>query len=296
MADIGIGFITNVLFDAGIRELSAVFDFAVEHGFDSITLGPTYPLRELEKTWKPRVRISDLQYCRNLLEPNDDTVRVYTRELSDRIETAGRLGIPVVTTSSGILERVDRRPEYDTYDAIRKAPIESIDAFERAYTPLVALAEKCSVTLAIENCPLMGNWAISPYLWEQMFERIPSKNLGLTFDPGHLVWQFMDPYRPVRRFAGRIAHVHAKDAEIFQDVLEERGILTDFSWFRFRIPGRGQLDWGRIFQELRNVGYDGCVSVEHEDPVSLGSLELVTEGLDYALQHLRSFASTRGTG
>jgi sugar phosphate isomerase/epimerase len=282
-----IGFITNVLFNVGVLDFSAVLDFAIEEGFDCLTVGPTYALSDLEQAPARGVRISDLQYCRNLLTTDESAAQQFRKELVERIEVASRLGIPIVTISSGILERGNRSPIYDTYDSIRRAPLESIDEFERVYGPLVALAEKRSVTLAVENCPIMGNWAISPYLWERMFERIPSPSLGLTFDPGHLAWQFMDPYKPIQRFAGRIVHVHGKDVEILDDALKDRGILTDSSWFRFRIPGWGILDWRRIMDELRLANYAGALSIEHEDPLFLGSLDRVKAGLISARRHLR---------
>jgi sugar phosphate isomerase/epimerase len=134
----------------------------------------------------------------------------------------------------------------------------------------------------------MGNFAISPVIWERLFSRVDSPSLGLTFDPSHLVWEFIDPYAAMQEWIARIYHVHAKDTEIHHDVLRRTGILTDFSWWRYRIPGWGELDWRRMLTTLLEHGYDGYVSVEHEDPVFTGSLARVEQGLSLALHHLRN--------
>ena len=78
----------------------------------------------------------------------------------------------------------------------------------------VDLAEKNGVRLCYENCPMMGNIATSPDMWEAIFDAVGSERLGLCYDPSHLVWQFIDPYRNIYKFADKIFHVHAKDTAV----------------------------------------------------------------------------------
>ncbi len=115
---------------------------------------------------------------------------------------------------------------------------------------LVEQAEKNNVRLCFENCPLMGNIAISPVMWKKLFERLPSDHLGLAYDPSHLVWEMIDPYTPLLEFKDKIFHVHAKDTAIDRVKLARTGILTDFSWWSYRIPGRGELDWRQLLGQL----------------------------------------------
>lgn len=151
------------------------------------------------------------------------------------------------------------------------------------------LAEQKNVRLAFENCPLMGNIAISPVMWREIFKRLDSNWVGLAYDPSHLVWQFIDPYMPITEFGDKIYHVHAKDTEINRDRLKECGIMTDFSWWNYRIPGHGILNWRKLINELKKAGYQGTISIEHEDPDYEGSLEVVEHGLMLGKEYLKAF-------
>ena len=99
-----------------------------------------------------------------------------------------------------------------------------------------------------------------------MFGAIPDPNFGLNLDPSHLVWLQIDCERAVYDYADRIFHVHAKDTEIVGDELYRRSILSlGVGWQKGRMPGRGEIDWAGFVGALRDAGYDGVVSVEHED-------------------------------
>jgi sugar phosphate isomerase/epimerase len=103
-----------------------------------------------------------------------------------------------------------------------------------------------------------------------MFEAVPSPALGLSFDPSHLVWLGIpDAPGTIRRFADRIYHVDGKDCEILTDRLATQGILGP-SWWRYRLPGQGSVDWPGIFAALREIGYDDVISIENEDPLHPG--------------------------
>lgn len=88
------------------------------------------------------------------------------------------------------------------------------------FASIVEYAEKKNVKLAFENCPLMGNIAISPVMWREILKRLDSKMVGLAYDPSHLVWQFIDPYAPVAEFGDRINKRRAvegvRDSDRFQ--------------------------------------------------------------------------------
>jgi len=84
----------------------------------------------------------------------------------------------------------------------------------------------------------------------------------LSFDPSHLLWlQIPDVPGIIRSYGSRIYHVDGKDCEILPDRLARQGILGS-SWWRYRLPGFGQLDWIAILAALREIGYDGAMSIE----------------------------------
>ena len=102
------------------------------------------------------------------------------------------------------------------------------------------------------------NLATTPAIWRRMFEDIPSPNFGLNFDPSHFIWQQMDYLAPLAEFRSRIFHVHAKDARIDRAALDQHGVLSyPKLWHTPKIPGLGDVRWGRFFAALSDIGYDG---------------------------------------
>jgi len=116
-------------------------------------------------------------------------------------------------------------------------------------------------------------------------------NLGANFDPSHLFWQGMDPCESVKALGKAIFHVHAKDSRVDPQNTAVNGVLdtkhygdeAKRSWI-FRTCGYGHsLEWWKdFFSTLRLVGYDGVISIEHED-----SLMSSWEGLTKAIAFLK---------
>lgn len=303
-----IGFLTNSLVEEAKRwnstefqSLGQVADWAVEHGFTDLECGPSLPLfmDDYERVLaEGKVNITALIYCRNYLSTDAEEAQEHIAQLKKRIEFAGKLGIEKVITSTGINKSIeegiyDRDPAVkDRGNMIRRIPVRSLDAFVDIFGPLVELAEKNHVKLCFENCPLMGNIAVSPVMWHRIFDRLRSDCLGLAYDPSHLVWEMIDPYAPIGEFGDKIFHFHAKDTAIDRRQLARTGILTDFSWWTYRIPGRGEIDWARMFAELEKIGYDGTISIEHEDRDYEGSLEAVSEGILKSRAFLEQYIRT----
>ena len=167
--------------------------------------------------------------------------------------------------------------------------------FREVWPELIRHAEDRGVRIGIENCPMlftMDEWpfgknlARSPHVWRQMFEAIPSPNFGLNYDPSHMVLQRMDCYAPIKEFADRIFHTHAKDMKIEYDQLNDRGVLT-FDWYTAKIPGLGDVDWSRWISALTDAGYDGPVCIEVEDEAFMASLETRKQSLRISRNVLR---------
>lgn len=288
-----IGFLTNSLTWEGLKNLDEIADWAVKNGFEDLEVGPTIPLDEKlfsEIKDSGKIDISALIYCRNFLDEDEEIAQNHQENLKARIEFAGKLGIKKVICSTGVTQEAFAGMRYD--------PEKSIEAVVELFKTFIELAEKNNIKLCIENCPMMGNIAISPYIWEILFDRLDSDRIGLAFDPSHMVWQMMEPYEPIKEFGHKIFHVHAKDTEVLRHNLNKVGILHNITeetkffkhqWWRHRLPGLGDIQWNKIIANLEEIGYDGTISIEHEDPVWQGSLEKVQKGILKAKKHIEQF-------
>jgi sugar phosphate isomerase/epimerase len=282
-----LGFVSAILPDLALEEVLA---FASDEGFacvelmcwppggadrryagvthiDVTNLGDEQAGRVRDLVKKYGVAISGLGYYPNPLDANADHRRVAVEHLKKVISAAPKVGAGVVNTFIG---RDHTRSLEDNWPA-----------FRAVWPGIVQHAEAAGVALGIENCPMLfsgdewpggKNLAVSPAVWARMFEEVPSRNLGLNFDPSHLVWQHIDCVRCVREFGKRIVHVHAKDTRIDHDRLYEVGILG-LKWHTPKLPGLGDVPWGPLFSALTDAGYHGAVCVEVEDRAYEGSLE-----------------------
>jgi sugar phosphate isomerase/epimerase len=134
------------------------------------------------------------------------------------------------------------------------------------------------------------NLASAPAVWRRMFDEIPDAGFGLNFDPSHLVWQGIDYLKAAREFAGRIFHAHAKDCRVDRHRLDEVGVLaTPLEFHTPKLPGLGDVNWGKLISVLGDAGYDGPVCVEVEDRTFEGSLEKRRAALDQSRAFLRQF-------
>ena len=172
---------------------------------------------------------------------------------------------------------------------------ENIAIFRDVYTPIAAHAEATGVRLAFENWPRNGTMlAITPEMWDAMFTAVPSSALGLCYDPSHFYWLGIDYIQPIFDFADRVYHAHAKDTEILASGRNYYGIYgrqlsstQAGSWWRYRLPGYGAVDWAKYLDALYQIGYDAVLSVEHEDPVWSDTPEQALRGLQLSRQFLR---------
>jgi sugar phosphate isomerase/epimerase len=231
------------------------------------------------------VEISGLGYYPNPLTPDKAEGKVFVDHIKKVIRAAERLGLSVVNSFIG-------RDWTKTVDG-------NWPRFRQVWRPLIKFAEDHGVKIGIENCPMLfsndewpggKNLAHSPTIWRRMFEEIPSDNFGLNYDPSHLVWQHMDYVKPLWEFADRIFHVHAKDVRIDRQRLDDEGILASpLKFHNPKIPGLGEIDWGRFISVLGDVGYRESVCVEVEDRVFEGSLESRKASLRQSGTFLSSF-------
>lgn len=302
-----LGFVSAILPDLSLEEVVA---FAAETGYGCVEV-MCWPKGKAERRYagvthidvtgfsaddaaevnelfaQYGVTISGLGYYPNPLAPDAAEAQVYVEHIKAVIQAAALLGVPVINTFIG--------------RDWTKSLEENWPRFLSTWKPLIAFAEDNGVKIGIENCPMLfsrdewpggKNLARSPAIWRRMFGDIPSNNFGLNYDPSHMIWQRMDYLAPMREFKDRLFHIHAKDARIDVHKLDQVGVLAFPNEYHTpKLPGMGDVDWGKFFSVLTDTGYNGPVAVEVEDRAFEGSLALRQASLTQSLAYLRQFVT-----
>ena len=279
--DLGLGTVEIMCWPVGRaeRRYAGVTHIDVTH----FTTAEAEHVRSLARHYG--VAISALGYYPNPLAADEAEAAVAIDHLKKVITASALLGINQVNTFVG------RDPHRSLAD--------NWSVFDERWPALVRHAEASSVRIGIENCPMFfsqdewpggKNLATSPRNWRELFHRQPSPALGLNYDPSHLVWQMMDHLSPLREFADRIYHVHAKDVRIDRHRLNDVGIMaTPLEYHSPKLPGLGEIDWGLFLSVLGDTGYHGPVCVEVEDRAYEASLETRRAALRQSATFLRNF-------
>jgi len=299
---IQLGFVSAILPDLSFAE---VMRFAKSAGYSCVEL-MCWPAGKAERRYagvthvdvnaldaeavkavvaETGVAISGLGYYPNPLAPDDAEAAVYVEHLKKVVAAAPKLGVGVVNTFVG-------RDWTKTVD-------ENWPRFLATWKPLIAFAADRGVKIGIENCPMSftrdewpggKNLASAPAIWRRMFNDIPHENFGLNYDPSHLILQRMDYLKPMREFASRLHHVHAKDVRFDYDKLNEVGQFAFPNQYHTpKLPGLGDVDWGAFFSVLSEV-YSGPVCVEVEDRAYEATLESRQAALRQSFRYLSQFA------
>ena len=250
---ITLGFITSALAGRSLNEIAA---WGQAEGYAHMEVGPHAALDELRAYLSsPTLRISALLYCRNIRHLDPEKRKEFLENTEARIDIARDHGVPIVNISTGVNPKL----------GLRENVVGSAEALQR-------LCDRAGegVMVAVENCPDTGNIAINPELWGALIESVDRPNFRLTYDPSHLVRLGIEPYEPLYEFGPHIIHVHAKDTEVIRAKLRRQGFLGE-GWWRYRVPGWGEVDWRAVLTRLIEVGFSGGISLEHEDPLFGGS-------------------------
>ncbi len=168
---------------------------------------------------------------------------------------------------------------------------DSIPRYKKVFGPLVKRAEDKGVRIAFENCDMGGTWqtgdwniAQIPVVWDMMFDAVPSKNVGLEWEPCHQMVKLIDPMPQLKKYANKIFHIHGKDATVHWDTVREFGVYGAKQYAFHRTPGFGDSNWTNIISELRIGGFKGSIDIEGwHDPIYRGDLEMTGQvhGLNY---------------
>lgn len=234
---------------------------------------------------KRNVEISSLAFYPNTMDGDLEKRAAAVAHLKKVIEASAKLGVNMVTTFIG-------RDQTKTVE-------ENLELVKEVWPPILKLAEEKGVKIAIENCPMLfgpdqwpggQNLMTTPANWKKVFEILPSANLGINYDPSHFVWQMIDYIKPLYDFKDKIFHVHYKDIKLYPDKLREVGIMAyPLDFMSPKLPGLGDVDWGKYVSALTDIGYEGYTCIEVEDRAFEGSRERVLDSLRLSKRYMEQF-------
>lgn len=302
-----LGFVSAIFDTYSYVEM---IDFASEHGFECVEVAcwpqgkaerryagvshinaervledETYARHIVDYAKERAVEISSLAYYPNTLDGNLEKRTAVITHLKNLIKASHKLGVGMVTTFIG-------RDQTKTVE-------ENLELVKEIWPSIISLAEENEVKIAIENCPMLfgadqwpggQNLMTTPAVWRKIFEILPSDNLGINYDPSHFVWQMIDYIKPIYEFKDKIFHVHYKDIKVYPDRLDQVGIMAyPLDFMSPKLPGLGDVDWGKYVSALTDIGYDGYTCIEVEDKAFEGMKEKVEASLTLSQRYLRQF-------
>ncbi|MGL9729087.1 sugar phosphate isomerase/epimerase family protein [Enterococcus sp. DIV0756] len=232
-----------------------------------------------------QVEISALAYYPNPLDENLEKRQEVIDHLYTLIDAAKLLGVNLVTTFLG------RMPS--------KSVSENLKEVAKVWPPIIQYAEEQEVKIGIENCPMLftedewpggQNLMTTPSNWRKIFEILDSDHFGINYDPSHFVWQHIDYIEPLYEFKDKLFHVHYKDIKLYPNKLKDVGIMaTPLEYMSPKLPGLGDVDWGKYVSALTDIGYNGYTCIEVEDRAYESDYEDVKRSVRQSAHYLRNF-------
>jgi sugar phosphate isomerase/epimerase len=235
------------------------------------------------------LRISALNANGNPLHPatgaeQDGVVR-------DSIRLASLLGVNTVVTMSGLPAAPgDHTPNWitscwppETTEILRQ----QWDIAVPYWQELAGFARQHDVQIALE---MHANQLVYNAPTLLRLREAVGAAVGANMDPSHLMWMGSDPIQSIRALEGTIYNVHAKDTRLetdrqaltsrFETLPWER--IDDRAWNYVTLgdghPG-GVEFWAQFIAALQASGYNGTLSIEHED-LAFPAVEGVRRSVD----------------
>ncbi len=234
---------------------------------------------------KNGIEISSLAFYPNTMDSDLEKRAANIEHLKKVINMSALLGVNMVTTFVG-------RNQTKTVE-------ENLELVKEIWPPIVKLAEEKGVKIAIENCPMLfgadqwpggQNLFTTPAIWRKVFAILNSDNFGINYDPSHFIWQQIDYIKPLYEFKDKIFHVHFKDIKIYPDKLNDVGIMGyPLDYMSPKLPGLGDVDWGKYVSALTDIGYDGFACIEVEDKAFESSKERVKDSVALSCKYMSQF-------
>ena len=298
-----LGFVSAILADSSFE---GVVDFAATNDFKCVEMmcwpgnsadarryaGVTHidvenmDIEHINRYLKQKnISISGLGYYPNPLDADTKKSEFYIEHIKKIIRACNQLGVPVMNTFIGRNQALNMQ--------------DNLELFKKLWKPIIETAEQEGIKIGIENCPMFftndewpggKNLAISPAVWDRMFETFPTPLFGLNYDPSHMIFQMMDEIKPIYQYKHRLHHVHIKDVKVYRDKLDRVGILANpLEYHSPKLPGLGDVNWRAFFAALTDVRYRGPVVIEVEDKAYEGSQEDVHAAIRTARNYVKQF-------
>lgn len=300
-----LGFVSSILEDWNFEEM---VDLASKLGFQCVEVA-CWPKAKAERRYagvshidvlnltdekvdyikgycaEKKVEISSLAFYPNTLDSDLGKRKANVEHLLKVIDASAKLDVNMVTTFIGRNQS--------------KSVEENLEIVKQVWPQIIERAEEKQVKIAIENCPMLfgeeqwpggQNLMTTPANWRKIFEILPSKYLGLNYDPSHFVWQMVDYIKPIYEFKEKIFHVHYKDIKLYEDKLKDVGTMAyPLTYMSPKLPGLGDVDWGKYVSALTDIGYDGFTCIEVEDKAFEGSKEKIVDSLRLSKRYIKQF-------
>lgn len=252
---------------------------------ERVLIDEDYATYVMDYAKSKNVEISSLAYYPNTMDADLSKREDAVNHLKTLIKASNKLNIGMVTTFIGRDQS--------------KSVEENLDLVKEVWPSIIEVAEENNVKVAIENCPMLfgrdqwpggQNLMTTPAIWKKVFEILPSEYLGLNYDPSHFVWQMIDYIKPIYEFKNKIFHVHYKDIKVYKDKLDNVGIMAyPLDFMSPKLPGLGDVDWGKYVSALTDIGYKGYTCIEVEDKAFEGSQEEVLNSLKLSKKYMEQF-------
>lgn len=231
------------------------------------------------------VEISSLAFYPNTMDGNLEKREHNISHLMTVISASAKLGVNMVTTFVG-------RDQTKTVE-------ENIELFKEIWPGIIAHAENLGVKIGIENCPMLfgrdqwpggQNLMTTPAIWRKLFAIADSPNFGLNYDPSHFVWQQIDYVKPLYEFRDKIFHVHFKDIKLYHDKLNDCGIMAyPLDYMSPKLPGYGDVNWGKYVSALTDIGFDGHACIEVEDKAFESCREKILDSIRISKRYMEQY-------
>ena len=252
---------------------------------ERVLIDEDYATYVMDYAKSKNVEISSLAYYPNTMDADLNKREDAVNHLKTLIKASNKLNIGMVTTFIGRDQS--------------KSVEENLDLVKEVWPSIIEVAEENNVKVAIENCPMLfgrdqwpggQNLMTTPAIWKKVFEILPSEYLGLNYDPSHFVWQMIDYIKPIYEFKNKIFHVHYKDIKVYKDKLDDVGIMAyPLDFMSPKLPGLGDVNWGKYVSALTDIGYKGYTCIEVEDKAFEGSQEEVLNSLKLSKKYMEQF-------
>jgi len=250
-----------------------------------VTEDEAYAAYVLDYCKSKNVEISSLAFYPNTMDGDLEKRSHNIKHLKKVIAASAKLGVNMVTTFIGRDQN--------------KSVEENIELFKEIWPGIIDYAAEHNVKIGIENCPMLfgrdqwpggQNLMTTPAIWRKLFAIIDSPYFGLNYDPSHFIWQQIDYVKPLYEFKDKLFHVHFKDIKMYPDKLNDYGIMAyPLDYMSPKLPGYGDVNWGKYVSALTDIGFDGYACIEVEDKAFESSREKILDSIKISKRYMDQF-------